>query len=274
MRIEDYELLYRLENTFWWFVGMRKIAAALLDPFCPRAGFPRRVLDVGCGTGANLSWLQRYAGTGTVTGIDSADAAIHFCQTRNHQAVAKASATELPFRDSGFDLVTSFDVLGQLPGAGDREALREIYRVLRPGGLVLIRVAAYEWMRSSHDDTLGTVRRYELKSLTALMTEAGFRPLRSTYANSLLFPAAAIRRLLLKRIGLAAAGSDVQPLPPRLQWLNGLLTRLLALEATWLKPPHRKLSGGLSVICLAAKPTAAKGAPGIGVNPESSLSPQ
>jgi len=259
MRIEDYELLYRLENTFWWFVGMRKIAATLLEPFCPRAGFPRRVLDVGCGTGGNLFWLQRYAGTGTVTGIDPADAAIYFCQTRDHQSVAKASATELPFRDSVFDLITCFDVLVQLPGTGDEEALREIYRVLRPGGIVLIRVAAYEWMRSSHDDALGTVRRYELKSLTALMTEVGFCPLRSTYANSLLFPAAAFRRLVLKRIGLAAAGSDVQPLPPRFQWLNGVLTRVLAKEATWLKRRQRKLRGGLSVICLAAKPAAVQG---------------
>src|SRR5437868_8269964 len=69
MQTEDYDYLYLLEESFWWFVGMREISAALLDPLCPPTR-NRIILDAGCGTGANLEWLSRYAGQGRIIGID------------------------------------------------------------------------------------------------------------------------------------------------------------------------------------------------------------
>jgi hypothetical protein len=91
--------------------------------------------------------------------------------------------------------------------------MREMFRVLRPGGVAFVRVAAYEWMRSGHDEALGTQRRYKLAQLVERMERAGFRVRRATYANALLLPAAAVRRLVLKPLGLADGGSDVKPLP-------------------------------------------------------------
>ena len=86
------------------------------------------------------------------------------------------------------------------------------------------------------------------------MTRAGFRARRATYANTLLFPVAAFRRLVLKRVGLADSGSDVKPLPPSLAWLNRALTEALYAEARLLKRPHAKLPAGLSTVCVAEKP--------------------
>ena len=126
-------------------------------------------------------------------------------------------------------------------------------RVLRPDGLAFVRVAAYEWMRSGHDEALGTQRRYQLGQLAERMERAGFHVLRTTYANSLLLPVAVLRRLLLKRIGLADRGSDVKPLPPRLDRLNLMLTGLLRSEAHWLRHPQARLRAGLSAICVAQK---------------------
>jgi SAM-dependent methyltransferase len=255
MRAKDYEFLYALEDDFWWFAGMREITAALLDPFCSSTGRPQCVLDAGCGTGGNLAWLERYAGTGSVIGIDLAEEALGFCRARHQRLVARASVTELPFTDSVFDLVTSFDVLGQLPCASSAEnALREMHRVLRPGGIAFIRVAAYEWMKSDHDHALGNMCRYNLAMLVELTTQVGLKPLRSTYANTLLLPAAALRRLVLTRIGLSAKGSDVKPLSPSFHWLNSLLTSLLYKEAQWLQRPHTRLRIGLSAICVSEKP--------------------
>jgi ubiquinone/menaquinone biosynthesis C-methylase UbiE len=256
MQAEDYAYLYALEEDFWWFAGMREITAALLDPlFLPARD--RLILDAGCGTGGMLAWLARYAGNGTIVGIDLVHTALEFCRKRENRFLAQASVTDLPFADSVFDLVTSFDVLVQLPGAdADLRALREMFRVLRPGGIAFVRAAAYAWMRSGHDEALGTQRRYSLSELVAKMERAGLRVVRATYANSLLLPLAAVRRLALKRVGLADRGSDVKPLPPQLQWLNRALAATLRCEARRLKHPGSRLRAGLSAICLAEKPRA------------------
>lgn len=260
MQAGDYADLYALEEDLWWFAGMRAITAALLDPLCA-PGRDRLILDAGCGTGANLEWLARYAGGGRVVGLDLVSTALGFCRERGHSGLARAnpdlaqgSVTDLPFADRVFDLLTSFDVLGQVPGAGDERAIREMKRVLRPGGIAFIRVAAYRWMRSDHDEALGTQRRYALGELGDKVERAGLRVVRATYANSALLPVAAVRRLVLKRVGLCARGSDVKPLPPRLGWLNRTLTRALGAEARFLRHPRARLRAGLSAICVAVHP--------------------
>lgn len=253
MRAQDYADMYALEESLWWFVGMREVTRSLLDPVC-RKGQVRDILDAGCGTGGMLHWLERYAGGGKVAGVDLSADALAFCRGRGLRDVARASVTALPFAESTFDLVTSFDVLVQLHGEGsDESAIREMFRVLRPGGVAFVRVAAYEWMRSGHDEALGTQRRYTLAQLIERMEGAGFRVRRATYANALLLPAAAVRRRLLKPLGLADGGSDVKPLPPGFEWLNRLLASTLAAEASLLRRPGAKLPAGLSAICVGEK---------------------
>jgi len=253
MQTEDYEFLYQLEENFWWFVGMREIAGVLLDPWLPPRD--RVILDAGCGTGGNLEWLARYAGARQVAGIDLIPTALKFCRERGAERLTQASATDLPFADEAFDLVTSFDVLVQIPGEGaDERAMREMYRVLKPGGVAFVRGAAFEWMKSGHDLALGTARRYSLGELREKLKGVGFEILRATYANSLLFPIAAVRRLVLKRLGLADRGSDVKPLPQNLQGLNRILTNALRWEAKRLRDPQAKLAVGLSAICIARRP--------------------
>jgi SAM-dependent methyltransferase len=253
MQTEDYEYLYHLEESFWWFAGMREITAMLLDPLMmPR---DRVILDAGCGTGGNLEWLARYQGQGQIVGIDLIETALKFCRERGTPKLAQASATDLPFANESFDLVTSFDVLVQIPGEGaDQQAMREIFRVLKPGGIAFIRCAAYEWMKSGHDRALGTARRYDLPELSNRLRQSGFEILRETYANSVLFPVAAVRRLVLKRLGLADTGSDVKPLPTGLDWLNQILLSVLHWEAEKLKREKTRLPFGLSAICIVRKP--------------------
>ena len=202
-----------------------------------------------------MSWLERYARNGLVAGVDLSPTAVGFCRLGGHRTVAQASVTDLPFSDSTFDLVTSFDLLGHVPGESSADrAIDEILRVLKPEGIAFVRVAAYEWMRSSHDSAQETHHRYLLGELVGKMKGAGFDVLRSTHANVLLMPAAIFQRLALKPFGLAS-GSDVKPLPPTLRWLNSALTATLRTEARWLRRSSAKLSFGLSAICVAQKPS-------------------
>ena len=254
MQARDYADLSAIENSHWWFARMREITAALLDPLCA-PGCDRLIIDAGCGTGANLTWLGRYAGGGRVIGVDLVSRALDFCRERGHRQLVQASVMDLPLADQGVDLLTSFDVLGQLPGArAGEQAAREMRRVLRPGGLAFVRVAAYGWMRSDHDEALGTYRRYSIGDLADTIERAGLRVVRATYAASLPLPVAMVRRLVLQRVGLAAPGSDVKPLPPALRWLNRVLAGALAAEARLLRRPGTRLPAGLSAVCVAETP--------------------
>lgn len=251
MRPQDYADLYALEEEFWWFAGMREITAALLDSVNSHKQ-DILVLDAGCGTGGNLKWLTRYTSNNKIIGIDSSREALKFCFTDEHRSLAQASVTSLPFADEVLDMVTSFDVLQQLPDHHEEKmALAEMNRVLKPGGIIFVRVAAYQWLYSSHDAALQTQRRYALGSLRTRIEGAGFQVVRATYANSFLMPVAIARRLILKRVGLADRGSDVKPL--KFAWINKTFEKLLRVEAWWLRWRRFTLPFGLSAICVAVK---------------------
>src|SRR5687768_3176006 len=154
MNAAEYEAMYHAEDTLWWYVGMRRIGEALLNA---RLQPGLRILDAGAGTGGNLRWLSRF---GTAHGIDLAPEALRFCRARDLSTVARASVTDLPYPDSTFDLVTSFDVIYHLGVSDDVAALREAARVLKPRGTLLVRVPAFDSLRSAHDAAVHTRQRY------------------------------------------------------------------------------------------------------------------
>jgi SAM-dependent methyltransferase len=251
MNEEEYLHMYAEEEHHWWYAGMREIALSLLPPASVTPG--RQVLDVGCGTGYNLSWLKAKYRVCPV-GIDISAHGLMFSRQRHQKDLVRGDAAALPFKGDSFELVTSLDVVSQMEGAGSRaSALREFLRVLRPGGRLVIRVPAFEWLRSSHDEQIRITHRYRKQELLDLIAAAGFCPLRITAANSLLFPVAVVWRLL-KKAGLAASGSDVRSHSRGSNRMNSLLTSLLRLEARWLCRPGARLPIGLSLILVAGKP--------------------
>ena len=246
MEREQYDLMFAQEERHWWYVGMRRISAALLDRFGPRtehAG-PLQILDAGCGSGGMTRFLAR---RGIVTGIDLAPEALAFARRRGLMHLARASVGQLPFRSASFDVVTSFDVLYHLNVGDDRAALAELHRVLRPGGVLLIRLPAYDWIRGAHDDAVHTRHRYTRDELTGKLDDAGFRLEHATYANSVLFPLAPVKRYLEHCNGTREATDLWRPPAP----LNRLLADLLSLEAV----PARGvgLPWGLSVFAVARR---------------------
>jgi hypothetical protein len=131
--------------------------------------------------------------------------------------------------------------------------MKEFYRVLRPGGVAFVRAPDYDWLLSSHDTLFETKHRFSAHELREKMKLAGFEILKTSYANTVLFPMALAQRLLRKFAGVSPEKTDTQPWPESLQWLNRPFTACLDLEARWLAAGHR-LPFGLSAICIGRKP--------------------
>jgi SAM-dependent methyltransferase len=247
MNPEEYKALFELEDHHWWFVGMRKIVAAMLDTLVPPGILG--ILDAGCGTGYNLSWLTRYAQGGEIVGVDLSDEALRFSRQRGERPLAQATVSSLPLPSNTFDLVFSFDVLQSFSTEAAGAAFSELTRVLKPGGILFVRLPAFQWLYSGHDRAVSTVHRYTSGELAARFKEHGLTPLRFTYANTLLLPVAVVWRRLHRE-----PHSDVRPLPAGMAWMNRWLERILSLEAAWLRHPRRRLPAGLSVVGIARKP--------------------
>jgi SAM-dependent methyltransferase len=236
----EYGLMYSVEDTHWWYRGMASITCALLDRFYRRDG-SLRILDAGCGTGAAMtSYLTRY---GRVWGFDLHPEAVRCCRRRGAARLARASVAQLPFADETFDLATSFEVLDERSVPSDREAVREIRRVLVAGGRLLIRLPAYSWMRRSHDAVVHTRHRYTRREVEALLSAGGFRIEQVSYANAVLLPAAMVKKFGERLFPPARPRSDLNLKPGP---LNGLFYRVLSGEAPWIA--RSSLPFGLSVV--------------------------
>ncbi len=248
MQTDEYRKMYALEENFWWYRGMWQITERIIGPFLrSKAGL--RILDAGCGTGRMLVEL----GDGAIhapIGFDLSGEAVKFLKLRGVPNVLQASTTAIPFEDQSFDLVTSFDVLCQIPDEGDRKALREFHRILKPGGRIYVRLPAYPWMYATHDRCSQTVRRYTRRDLIEKVEDAGFRVLKASYANFFLFPPLAFKRLVLEKLGILAGSSDLRPVPAA---LNRVLELPLRLESRLLGLGGFRFPCGLSLLCLAEK---------------------
>jgi SAM-dependent methyltransferase len=242
------ELTYRAEGTHFWFRGFRRF----VTPWLARAAAGRtdlRLLDCGCGTGANLALLGRH---GRAFGFDLTVRGLEFARAQGVTRVARASIGAMPFPSGAFDVVTSFDVLYGLPDAVEAAAAREIARVLKPGGVALITVAAFESLRGGHGTLSSEVRRYTTGSLAALLGSAGLEVMRTSYTHATLFPILYLVRAWQRwRGGGQAAPSEAEisvPFAP----VNAVLSAALAVESWVLRAAN--LPVGSSVICLARKP--------------------
>jgi len=244
MERDEYRRLYELEDTLWWFRGMERISRALLER-CVEKPDRFQILDAGCGTGGMLRSLDDL---GMVTGLDRSPEALGFARRRHEARLVRGSVEHLPFADESFDLVTSFDVLYHLAVRDDVAALREVKRVLRPGGTILLRVPAGEALRSRHDEAVHTRERYGRAELEGKLRQAGLEPEFVSYANCLLFPIALVRRLAERALGSKREGSEVEPVG---SFLNEALQFPLRLEARFLR--FTSLPFGLSLVAVAKR---------------------
>ena len=233
----EYATMYRVEEAHWWYQSLR----GMLTEFMAAMPDNARVLDIGCGTGANMQALN------IASGIDYSTEAVEFCRQRNLTETAAASATALPFASESFDAAISCDVLCHHSIQDKSQMIRESARVLRPGGFLLLNLPAYAWLMSSHDVHVGTDRRFTRSEMPSLLGQAGMQPVRMTYWNTAMFPVAVAVRMWRKvrppgASDLGAGSGEVA---------NGVLTAILRAERALTK--LTPLPFGLSLLVLARK---------------------
>jgi len=219
MNPQEYEALFEVEDRHWWFVALRREIALALERHPPAAA-GGRWLDAGSGTGGLLANLHGGAPALRV-GLDSSLQGILLARSRRLADLAAGSVGALPF----------------------------------PGGVLILQVPAFSWLFGGHDRAVWTNRRFRRGEVERLLEQAGFRVRESFYRMSLLFPAAVLRRLWIRRDGKRGnARSDVQAASAGENALFGGAARLESALAA-LGP---RLPFGLSVFCVAERPRSSE----------------
>lgn len=233
--------MIKYEDRHWWHRGRRRIVRDTLEQSCLRPG--SRLLDAGCGAGGMLGVLGSY---GDVSGLDMDPELVALARSRGYDDVHQGTVEALPWGDNTFDLITLLDVLEHT--ADDGVVLRELRRVVRPGGYLLVTVPAYPLLWSSHDVANHHYRRYRRRTLRAAATEASWSIERMTSFNSLLLPPAAAVRVAqkLRHERVEQHTPDATIGPP---WLYPILELPLRAEASWLRQ-NRDIPMGLSLLAL------------------------
>ena len=190
MNPAEFANIAQAEDQFWWYRGMRRILFRMLDPYVRGARFDR-VLEAGCGTGHFALALERRYGW-KMFPADLAREGLEYALSLGAQRLTQADISALPFASASFDALVSMDVMVHLPPGREAAALSEFARVTKPGGLVVLRVAALDILRSRHSEFCMERQRFTRSRLLRAAAAVGLEVLRSSYANSLLLPVALV----------------------------------------------------------------------------------
>jgi SAM-dependent methyltransferase len=244
MQQHTYAIMDEVEGSHWWFVGRRAILESFLKPIAEKIRNPQsaiRILDVGCGTGANIEMLSAY---GEAEGVDVSDDALEFCRQKGLR-VQKGLAESLPYADESFDLTTALDVVEHLDD--DIAGLKEMYRVTKIGGYSLIFVPAFMWLWGVQDDISHHRIRYNGSQIVERLQAAGYTVQRATYANWTFFAPILAGRTLMKLTGIKPESENnvnVSALNRPFGWLFGA-------ERFWLR--NFNFPFGVSIVVVAKK---------------------
>jgi SAM-dependent methyltransferase len=244
MQQHTYAIMDEVEGSHWWFVGRRAILESFLHKIVSRLTTHDSrlcILDVGCGTGANIEMLSQY---GESEGVDVSDDALEFCR-RKGLKVQKGLAETLPYDDESFELTTALDVIEHLDD--DVAGLREMYRVTKRGGYSLVFVPAFMWLWGVQDDISHHRIRYTRKQITERIERAGYIVERATYANITFFLPILAGRTLMKLTGIKPESEN----NITISGLNGILGKIFSAERFWLR--NLNFPFGVSIVVVAKK---------------------
>jgi ubiquinone/menaquinone biosynthesis C-methylase UbiE len=245
MKPAEHDIMRAVEDHYWWYQALRQHVVNSVESAVPDFS----LLDAGCGSGGMLAALRQRFPHADLSGIDAFERGVQLTAERGLGArLMTASVHELPFPSDSFDFVLSLDVWSHA-NVDDALAAHETHRVLRPGGHLILNLAAFEFLKGAHDHATDVARRYTRAEVRTVLEGAGFVVERLTYWNLSLTPPIALARWLSRRrIARDEARSDFRPLPA---FLNTALRGIAALELSASR--HLSLPFGTSVLAVARK---------------------
>lgn len=248
MESYEYQTLYELEGTYWWF---QHLHAVLVDNMRSLAASSEsQILDAGCGTGQNIHNLVAEISP-KVFGFDLSPLANPFWHKRNLNRVCNASVNRIPFPEDTFDFVVCIDVL-ESEGVSEDLAISEMWRVARWGGYVMLVVPAYDWLLTpEHHQAVHAIRRYTRTRLDALIARHKIQVRRITYMYTSVFPAIVLYRLMLKAFRNQAGDKPRSELKPLPTWINRTLLAIVSLERKLLK--YMDMPFGSTIVAIVQK---------------------
>lgn len=252
MESEQYEIMAEAEESHWWYLGLRDAIASCLGREDLRLPESPAILDAGCGTGANLRFLSETFQPGYLAGFDVSELALGHARQKCPKAeVYQSDISEPLVYRSQLDLIVCCDVL-YVPGLEKaREGLRSLVNALAPGGLLLLNLPAYQWLKSAHDRAVHTSERYTQRQIQRFLGELGLQPVRLSYRVCFLFPLIVLKRLPSMLYPSRARSSTDLAQP--VGWLNRRLLGTLKFENRLIAKGTR-LPWGTSLFAIARKP--------------------
>jgi SAM-dependent methyltransferase len=240
----EYERMHAVEDRMWWYRGLRTLVAQMLAEAAGRSTANGVLLDAGCGTGGMMVELASKRLGERAIGLEYDHLAAGLAAQKSGRPVAVGSVNELPLGTGALAAYVSLDVFSHRNVDPDR-ALAEAHRCVAPGGVIVLNLPAYSWLLSAHDRRVHNVRRFARGRVRALLAGHGFRVIRSSYWNCLLFPLMLLHRLTER----TDAASDVRDYP---RWLDAMFSAALALERGMIALGLSLPFGG-SLIVVAAR---------------------
>ncbi len=242
------------EDNHWWFASRTRALNAVMRPILPKSP-DFSLLDVGCGAGNMIHHLSRY---GRVKGLEIDERPVKMARQRGYDVDLFDATDPMPFEDNSFDAITALDVIEH--NEDDMAILTDSYRILKPGGRIIITVPAFMWLWSHNDDINAHIRRYTAAELRQKLSQAGFTPGRITYNNFFVFPLAAalllLRRSSESKPELASHHLDEEEyqveMEPASPPVNAVLTLVGQVEAGLIR--YVNLPFGTSLIAVGQKP--------------------
>jgi SAM-dependent methyltransferase len=244
----EYERMHALEGRLWWYRGLHGLMADQVRREVKAAAGP--LLDAGCGTGGLLAALASRNPQPRRLGLEYDAIAAGLAAEKSGAGMVVGTVMALPFADASLGAMISADVLPHRL-VDPSQALKEAYRCLESGGILILNLPAYGWMLSAHDRHVHSARRFTRRQAIGLVRAVGFEVRHTTYWNCLLFPVMVLRRMLTR---WSAAGSDVRPFPAPVDWLFGALVGIERRLIGW----GVSLPFGGSVLLVARKGEAEK----------------